>query len=178
MRSTHSSKQTKTTSGRTRRADESFGRRLSYCLNEHWKVSVSGMGRRRQVAPGALRTHRCGARRGELRVQHEQQTVTVDGHLDDEATFISVDELVLGRSYAIDVTLCDEHGNLAPGCPCWQFNFRFDLSEDIYAEDSIRLLQRSGIDFDAHAKRGIAPSRFAELLTSVALARYPSAKTH
>jgi CCR4-NOT transcription complex subunit 7/8 len=31
------------------------------------------------------------------------------------------------------------HGN--GGCACWQFNFKFSLTEDMFAEDSIDLLK-------------------------------------
>jgi CCR4-NOT transcription complex subunit 7/8 len=64
----------------------------------------------------------------------------------------------LGLSFA------DEKGNFAPGCPCWQFNFKFDLEDDMFAQDSIDLLIKSGISFDDHAKRGIDPLFFGELL--------------
>ena len=33
-----------------------------------------------------------------------------------------------------------------------QFNFKFNLSEDMYAEDSVELLQNSGIQFDRHER--------------------------
>lgn len=64
----------------------------------------------------------------------------------------------LGLSFA------DKDGNFAPGCPCWQFNFQFSLDDDMYAQDSIDLLQKSGISFEDHAKRGIDPLLFGELL--------------
>jgi CCR4-NOT transcription complex subunit 7/8 len=64
----------------------------------------------------------------------------------------------LGLSFA------DAEGNFAPGCPCWQFNFAFDLDGDMFAQDSIDLLQKSGISFEDHAKRGIDPHLFGELL--------------
>ena len=38
------------------------------------------------------------------------------------------------------------------------------MSEDIYAQDSIELLRESGIDFAAHAARGIDTRRFGEVL--------------
>tara|TARA_B100000780_G_C21058377_1_gene425312 strand:+ start:284 stop:1213 length:930 start_codon:yes stop_codon:yes gene_type:complete len=69
----------------------------------------------------------------------------------------------------LGLTFCDENGNLAPGCPCWQFNFKFNLEEDIYASDSIELLKTSGIDFDQHAKRGIDSKIFAEMLMTSGL---------
>jgi len=64
----------------------------------------------------------------------------------------------LGLSFA------DEEGNFCPGCPCWQFNFKFDLDGDMFAQDSIDLLNKSGISFEDHATRGIDPLVFGELL--------------
>lgn len=62
----------------------------------------------------------------------------------------------LGLSFA------DKDGNFAPGC--WQFNFKFSLEEDMFAQDSIDLLVKSGISFEDHARRGIDPLVFGELL--------------
>jgi len=64
----------------------------------------------------------------------------------------------LGLSFA------DENGVFASGCPCWQFNFRFSLDDDMFAQDSIDLLGNSGISFADHATRGIDPRLFGELL--------------
>ena len=64
----------------------------------------------------------------------------------------------LGLSFA------DAEGNLARGCPCWQFNFKFNLSDDMFAQDSIDLLVQAGISFEDHANRGIEPLHFGELL--------------
>lgn len=64
----------------------------------------------------------------------------------------------LGLSFA------DENGKFPPGCPCWQFNFHFDLEGDMFAQDSIDLLQKSGISFEDHRRRGIDPRHFGELL--------------
>ena len=36
----------------------------------------------------------------------------------------------------------------------YQFNFKFSLGDDIYAQDSIDLLTRSGIDFQRHEQHG------------------------
>ena len=52
----------------------------------------------------------------------------------------------------LGLTLSDENGNL-PTCGTdkfciWQFNFReFNISEDIFASDSVELLRQCGIDF-------------------------------
>lgn len=64
----------------------------------------------------------------------------------------------------LGLCFCDEEGNLLPGCCTWQFNFKFNLHEDMYAEDSIKLLTESGIDFKEHNGRGIDVSDFGEIL--------------
>ncbi|KAI9824742.1 MAG: hypothetical protein M1832_001568 [Thelocarpon impressellum] len=59
--------------------------------------------------------------------------------------------------------------NLMP-CPCtWQFNFRFSVHEDMYAQDSIDLLQKSGLDFQMHEKNGIDPLEFGSYLITSGL---------
>lgn len=64
----------------------------------------------------------------------------------------------------LGLSFSDENGQLCPGCPCWQFNFAFDLDGDMFAQDSIDLLVNSGISFPDHAQRGIDPQLFGELL--------------
>ncbi|GKY91148.1 hypothetical protein MPSEU_000087600 [Mayamaea pseudoterrestris] len=64
----------------------------------------------------------------------------------------------------LGLSFSDENGNFAPGCPCWQFNFQFDLEGDMFAQDSIDLLTKSGISFQDHKTRGIDPLLFGELL--------------
>jgi len=64
----------------------------------------------------------------------------------------------------LGLTFADENGNLPPGVCTWQFNFKFALSEDMYAQDSIDLLIRSGIDFSKNEEFGIDVSDFGELL--------------
>ncbi|XP_031555628.1 CCR4-NOT transcription complex subunit 7-like [Actinia tenebrosa] len=51
----------------------------------------------------------------------------------------------------------------------WQFNFKFNLTEDMYAQDSIDLLNRSGIQFKRHEEDGIDVNDFAELLITSGL---------
>ena len=34
----------------------------------------------------------------------------------------------------LGITFADENGELAADCPTWQFNFRFNLLEDMYAQ--------------------------------------------
>lgn len=44
----------------------------------------------------------------------------------------------------------NEKGEHPEGCVSWQFNFKFNLQEDMYAQDSIDLLKDAGIDFERH----------------------------
>ena len=69
----------------------------------------------------------------------------------------------------IGITFSDEHGNLPPDTCTWQFNFRFNLADDMYAQDSIELLAKSGIDFQRHEERGIDVHDFGEVLISSGL---------
>ena len=49
----------------------------------------------------------------------------------------------------------------------FQYQIVFYLfSMDMYAQDSIELLQKSGIQFKKHEDEGIDPHLFAELLTT------------
>lgn len=69
----------------------------------------------------------------------------------------------------LGITFANERGEVAPDCCTWQFNFSFNLREDLYAQDSIDLLRRSGIDFDRHEREGIDVHRFGELLMTSGL---------
>ncbi|KAL9703706.1 hypothetical protein quinque_007224 [Culex quinquefasciatus] len=68
------------------------------------------------------------------------------------------------RIIQLGLTFMDEEGRTPPGFSTWQFNFKFNLNEDMYAQDSIDLLQNSGIQFKKHEEDGIDPLDFAELL--------------
>ncbi|XP_017100558.1 CCR4-NOT transcription complex subunit 7 isoform X1 [Drosophila bipectinata] len=70
------------------------------------------------------------------------------------------------RIIQLGLTFMDDEGKTPPGYSTWQFNFKFNLSEDMYAQDSIDLLQNSGIQFKKHEEDGIDPIEFAELLMS------------
>ena len=69
----------------------------------------------------------------------------------------------------LGITLFDGSGNLPKGVCTWQFNFKFNLVEDLYAEESIDLLRTSGLDFEKHSFQGIMPCDFAEILLSSGL---------
>lgn len=61
-------------------------------------------------------------------------------------------------------------GNGLVPAPCtWQFNFRFSLEEDMYAQESTAMLAKAGIDFSTHDKNGIDPLEFGALLISSGL---------
>lgn len=87
------------------------------------------------------------------------ETYTSDFHY--KSLKVNVDLL---RIIQLGLAFADEEGNFAKGCPCWQFNFKFSLNDDMFAQDSIDLLVGSGISFEDHARRGIDPCDFGELL--------------
>lgn len=70
------------------------------------------------------------------------------------------------RMIQLGLSVCSAEG--AP-VRCWQFNFLFSKESDMYAEDSIDLLESSGLDFGEHERRGITVEDFGELLTSSGL---------
>lgn len=55
-------------------------------------------------------------------------------------------------------------GTCMTDVPVWQFNFKFSLENDMYAQDSIEILKQAGIDFAKHESAGIDVFRFGELL--------------
>ncbi|PVU96503.1 hypothetical protein BB559_002361 [Furculomyces boomerangus] len=69
----------------------------------------------------------------------------------------------------LGITLSDSEGNMPQGVCTWQFNFKFSLLEDMYAQESIELLQNSGIDFQKNEEYGIDIQHFGELLTESGL---------
>lgn len=66
----------------------------------------------------------------------------------------------------IGISFFDDKGNRATPVSTWQFNFKFNLTEDMYAQESIELLRKSGIQFERHETDGIQPDDFSELLIS------------
>lgn len=69
----------------------------------------------------------------------------------------------------LGLTFADSRGCLAEGTCTWQFNFRFDLNEDMYAQNSIDFLKQSGIDFDKQQKKGVDVHEFGELIMNSGL---------
>lgn len=68
----------------------------------------------------------------------------------------------------IGITLGDGQGNLCQPCT-WQFNFKFNPSEDLSSPDAITLLQQADIKFEEFERKGIDVSDFAHLLLSSGL---------
>jgi len=64
----------------------------------------------------------------------------------------------------IGLSFFNKDGEMPEGVCSWQFNFKFNLSEDMYAEESVDLLLNSGLKFDRHEREGIEPIHFAEML--------------
>lgn len=64
----------------------------------------------------------------------------------------------------LGLSFTDGEGNWAEGCTCWQFNFKFSLQDDMFAQDSIELLKTSGIDFAKFEEFGIDVQEFGELI--------------
>ena len=59
--------------------------------------------------------------------------------------------------------------SLVPAPCTWQFNFRFSLDNDMYAQESTTMLAKAGIDFSMHERDGIDPFEFGALLISSGL---------
>ena len=73
----------------------------------------------------------------------------------------------LMRIIQLGLSFFNDKGQQPSPIHTWQFNFRFNLAEEMYAQDSIKLLMHSGIQFSLHETMGIDPDHFAErLITS------------
>jgi len=64
----------------------------------------------------------------------------------------------------IGFTFYNEKGEQPPCGSTWQFNFSFNVGEDMYAQDSIDLLIESGIQFKIHEEDGVDVMSFAEYM--------------
>uniref|UniRef100_A0AC35U233 Poly(A)-specific ribonuclease n=1 Tax=Rhabditophanes sp. KR3021 TaxID=114890 RepID=A0AC35U233_9BILA len=76
----------------------------------------------------------------------------------------------------VGLTFMNEKGELPTGNPVYQFNFHFNLEDDMYSTESIELLSRCGLDFDRHMNEGISMSEFGEILTTSGLVTDPRVK--
>lgn len=96
---------------------------------------------------------------------------TVDYHY--QTLKCNVDML---RIIQLGITFTDELGNVPPEVCTFQFNFKFNISDDMYAQESIELLTNSGILFDKHKDHGIDVASFGELLTTSGLVLFENVK--
>lgn len=96
-------------------------------------------------------------------VLHSQQDYHSTSEYMYQSMKMNVDIL---RIIQIGLTFLDNNGNSPSPISTWQFNFKFNLGEDLYAQNSIDLLTSCGIKFDRHLEEGIEVNHFAELLTS------------
>ena len=84
----------------------------------------------------------------------------------------------LTKLIQLGITLSDKNGEYPKNYSyyTWQFNFKFDLEEDKYSEESINLLKTSGIDFENLKKNGIEMKDFAKELMNSSLVLNPDVK--
>lgn len=73
------------------------------------------------------------------------------------------------KTIQVGLTFADEDGTFPQDICTWQFNFHFDIQEDMYTPESIELLRAHGIDFQRHEDMGIDPNYFAELMITSGL---------
>ena len=66
----------------------------------------------------------------------------------------------------LGLTFYNANGERPSNPSTYQFNFKFSLTEDMYAQDSIELLKDSGIKFERDEEEGIDTDEFAEFLMS------------
>ncbi|ESO01604.1 hypothetical protein HELRODRAFT_81531 [Helobdella robusta] len=64
----------------------------------------------------------------------------------------------------VGLTFYDSEGRTPSPTCSWQFNFKFNLTADMYSKDSIDLLTTCGIQFKKHEECGVDVNHFAELL--------------
>ena len=78
----------------------------------------------------------------------------------------------------LGITLTNKNGEYPKDFPyhTWQFNFKFDLENDKFSEESINLLKKSGIDFENLKKNGIEQKMFVKELMNSALVLNPKVK--
>ncbi|KAH9933235.1 CAF1-domain-containing protein [Epithele typhae] len=76
----------------------------------------------------------------------------------------------------VGLTLADEDGTYPQDVSTWQFNFNFSAETDMFAPQSLDLLQNSGIDLQRHHEMGIEPNDFAELMITSGLVLSPDTK--
>lgn len=67
------------------------------------------------------------------------------------------------------ITLSDSEGEMPRPISTWQFNFRFDLAEEIHSPSAINMLYEHEIDFNRFKTDGIDPTEFAHYVYAAGL---------
>lgn len=62
----------------------------------------------------------------------------------------------------VGICLADSQGNTPQPVSCWQFNLKFDPTQDLHSHESIEMLKDAGINFEHMSAKGIDPLRFAD----------------
>lgn len=124
-------------------------------------VWASNLDEEMEIIRGLVSKYNCVAMDTEFPgvVAHPEQYQAADAQY--QKLRCNVDLLKLIQ---LGLTFTDEEGNFVDGCTCWQFNFKFSLTDDLYAEDSIDMLKTSGIDFVRFEQFGIDIQYFGELM--------------
>lgn len=78
-----------------------------------------------------------------------------------QITKLNVDSL---KVIQVGITLADKNGFYPEETCTWQFNLKFDVSNDPHQTSSIQLLMSSGIDFESHLSKGISHLSFGEYM--------------
>ncbi|GME81177.1 unnamed protein product [Ambrosiozyma monospora] len=74
----------------------------------------------------------------------------------------------------IGITLSDKEGKRPEGVPStWQFNFKFDLENEMFSRESIESLATTGINFQRLKESGIDQFEFAQVLIDSGLCLLP-----
>jgi CCR4-NOT transcription complex subunit 7/8 len=73
------------------------------------------------------------------------------------------------RIIQVGLSFADRNGRSPTPSTVWQFNFKFSLTEDLYAPDAITLLKDANIDFAKFERDGIDTVDFGSLLLSSGL---------
>ncbi|SCU92536.1 LAME_0F00386g1_1 [Lachancea meyersii CBS 8951] len=70
----------------------------------------------------------------------------------------------------VGLSISDARGNKPESGPStWQFNFHFDVTQEMVSAESLELLKKSGINFERHQNLGVTAFEFAQLLTDSGL---------
>lgn len=80
----------------------------------------------------------------------------------------------LMKTLQLGMSFSNAKGMRPTGASTWQFNFRFNLGEDMFNEEIAQYLAASGVDFSKHQEFGIEPDTFGEVLMTSGLVLSPN----